>query len=106
MARYIDVEKLTEKIKQCSAFKNLKSYWFENNLLQNVVLDLIDNQPTAEVVEVVFCEKCKHWRKMGRDPLLEKDFGHCHNNGFPFMCETCPDTNADDFCSYGERRDT
>ena len=52
MVRYIDADKLAEKIKQCAAFRNLKSYYFESNIIKNVLLDLIDNQPTADVAEV------------------------------------------------------
>jgi hypothetical protein len=72
---------LKEDVSKCKHFKNKANY-----------------------AEVVRCKKCKHWRRMGFDPIFEKEFGHCHNNDFPFMCETRPDTNADDFCSYGERK--
>ena len=66
--------------------------------------DCPDFKNKADFVEVVFCKDCEHWRRMGFDPILEKEFGHCHNNDFPFMCETRPDTDADDFCSYGKRK--
>ena len=52
MARYIDADALRE-------------YWLENGVNENVyntnaVLNSIDYQPTADVVEVLRCEKCKH----------------------------------------------
>lgn len=59
-----------------------------------------------ELVEVVRCKECKHWRRIGINGLIGKYFGYCLNNEFPFMCETRPNTKEDDFCSYGERRDT
>ncbi len=52
MERYIDADKLSQRIKASPAFRNLESYWYESKLLQNVVLDLIDNTPTADVEEV------------------------------------------------------
>ena len=58
----------------------------------------------ADFVEVVRCKGCKHWRRKGFDPIFEKEFGYCYNDDFPFMCETRPDVNEDDFCSYGERK--
>ena len=54
--------------------------------------------------EKVMCGECKYWVKTVYDPLFEKSFGNCHNNDFPFMCETRPVTCVDDFCSYGERK--
>ena len=59
------------------------------------IVDRIRCAPTADVVEVVRCKDCKHWNK---DAMA---------------CDTLPWVNssehanwyADDFCSYGERRD-
>jgi hypothetical protein len=58
MARYIDADKFTERIKLSPAFKNMA---FEGDLLQRVVLDLLDNAPTADVVEV----KDARWKGEG-----------------------------------------
>lgn len=53
--------------------------------------------PTADVVEVVRCEYCKHWN--------ESD---CHSTVIPIvrkcMCMNVY-TNPDFFCKYGERRE-
>lgn len=54
MARYIDADKFAERIKLSPAFKNMA---FEGDLLQRVVLDLIGNALTTDVVEVVRCYK-------------------------------------------------
>ena len=89
---YIEKEPLLEKAKS-----------LQGNLFGAVAI--VREIENADGVDIVFCNECKHWRKMGYDSLFEKGFGHCHNNDFPFMCETRPDTNADDFCSYGERRE-
>ena len=46
MARYIDADKFTERIKVSPAFRNINDgLW-----LQRVVIDLLNNMPTADVV--------------------------------------------------------
>ena len=49
MARYIDADKFAERIKMSPAFNKIG---FDGDLLQKVVLDLLDNMPAADVVEV------------------------------------------------------
>ena len=86
MNRYIDAD-------------NLKDYFFCLGAktvygdLCRLIQERIDLTPTADVVEVVRCRDCKYWQD--------------NNGGYPH--EECrwgkgetPD--ADDFCSYGERR--
>lgn len=51
----------------------------------NKVISRINTAPTADVVEVVRCRNCEHW-----------------NNGDCFRIEM---TRADDFCSFGKRKD-
>lgn len=46
MARYIDADKFTERIKVSPAFCNIN----DGLLLQRVVIDLLNNAPTADVV--------------------------------------------------------
>lgn len=57
-------------------------------------LRMIDDAPTIDAVPVVRCKDCKHWH-------TDDDVGHCDN----------PDgldnyARPDDFCSYGERKDS
>lgn len=48
----------------------------------------------ADIVEVVRCKDCKHWkRNVG---FADSPNGHC-------FCHEI-DTNGFDFCSYGERK--
>lgn len=91
MARYIDADKMREE-------------WLENGENEyvydtNSVLDSIDEQPTADVVEVVRCEKCV-W---ALEPIQEKTIGEeletyhfckIHNKYF----------TPDNYCSCGERK--
>lgn len=50
--------------------------------------------PTADVVEVVRCKDCRYWEN-------GKDYHPCCNHFGSMMT----DTIADDFCSFGERKD-
>ena len=64
----------------------------------SVAAMLADSIPAADVAQVVRCEDCVHWDD---DPdTYGADYGpkgKCMKS-FETMC-------ADDFCSYGERRD-
>ena len=70
---------------------------------ENVVSDYeIEKMPTVDAVEVVRCRDCK-WYMPGD---LFTDIMFCHrlkkDNGKPAKYNYC----ADDFCSYGERKDS
>ena len=54
----------------------------------------LSHMPTVDAVEVVRCKDCKYWSK-------EKDLGMFCNHWGSMLTETL----ADDFCSYGERKD-
>lgn len=109
MARYIEADKMRED-------------WLENGENEyvyntNAVLDSIDAQPTADVVEVVRCGKCKHSRELDK---------HCEINRNAYRhCSLCRGEETiyvwhkykkyhknysivalDDYCNEGERSDT
>ena len=83
MAEYIDRKALG--IGKCNSdvFEN-KGYaegW-------NSAIEIIENAPAADVVEVVRCRDCKYWGNDIECPLMSMaDF-----------------TEDDEFCSCGERR--
>lgn len=88
MSRYIDADKLKERIP-----KDIHEDVFENcsncELLDDEqVKELIDLQPTADVVEVVRCKDCKHRKK---NTFCLHNMRYEDNNGF---------------CSYGERKES
>ena len=60
-----------------------------------MAMSKIDSAPTADVVEVVRCKDCKHARKT--ETILGVADYRCLITNI-----TCLD--ADDFCSYGERK--
>ena len=82
MARYIDADALEKEIK-LEASEDIA----------RAVIRIIDRQPTADVVEVVRCKDCKYYvaNYCARDIKGRTNM---------FYME------SDDFCSYGERRDT
>ena len=81
MARFIDADKLALK-------------WMNASPKQRETFrQIIDEEPTADVVEVVRCKDCRY-----RDEMCM--CSHPKQEGI------LPLTYPLDFCSYGERRDT
>lgn len=71
------------------------SYW--DNQDEDVIWNLVQDAPTVDAVEVVRCKDCKGWCP----EEIAKAYGaprYCTLTGIP--------TDADDFCSYGERKTT
>lgn len=88
MSRYIKTDALMEDI--------WSLYREEEHIDYNVAivdaLNVIDEQPTADVVEVVRCKDCR--------------YGHQYTNDRVY-CSLGHDMYAyrpNDYCSYGERR--
>lgn len=86
MSRYADVELLKADIRP---FAEYESNLNNKDWVRRVEV-VIDNQPTADVVEVVRCMDCKRH--------IENDAGDifCNYHGVSML--------EDDYCSYGERR--
>lgn len=58
----------------------------------NGMVRLLEKAPAVDAVEVVRCRDCKHYKPD------EYECGCDFAGGLPYV-------KADDFCSYGERRD-
>lgn len=74
---------------------------FEENNTRNPywtpprVKTLLLRQPAADVAPVVRCRDCDAWkRNVG---IVDSPNGHCFEHDI--------DTNGQDFCSYGERKE-
>ena len=81
--RLIDADALKKK-----AFR----YAIHGELLpETVYAGDIDKAPTVDAVPVVRCENCVCYRE------LDDDHAYCTNH--------LPETEADDYCSYGIRKD-
>lgn len=90
MARYIDADALKEvltKLADDPWNANTGTTWSK---AYDYCIEYLDEQPTADVVEVVRCKECKY-----RD---DDDF--CTGRGYPNAL--VPD---DGFCDKGERRE-
>lgn len=85
MNRYIDTDKLKARLNASPAFQNMGQDGF---FLKEVVLNILDGQPTADVVEVVHakwelehktygkmrCSHCKHNCQTERKPDPYEDY--------------------------------
>ena len=102
MARLIDADKRIAEIKKlyCDGCDNYggakcRACWVDDAMC------LIDDATVVDAVPVVRCRDCK-WYMPGD---LFTDIMFCHrlkkDNGKPAKYNYC----ADDFCSYGERKD-
>ena len=95
MKKYIELEALLSDISESVLFTvrgGVKTPTAEMRGA-NKVIDRIKSAPAADVVDVVRCKDCKYW-------VEEKDFGmFCSHWG-----STLAESQADDFCSYGEAK--
>ncbi len=84
MARYIDADKLKERLMVGSELDPEPCKGFRSALLA-----MVDTQEDADVIPVVRCKECKH-------RIIESNDDWCE-------CTGC-DINPDGFCEEGERR--
>ena len=96
MSRYIDVDALLKSLTKFKENDWNKELCIPLPSLVDDCIDIVDEQPTADVVEVVRCEHCLHWDDE-KDGVYVGNLYHC--------CDyDGEDKSPDDFCSYGERR--
>lgn len=88
MPRYIDADKFINELKTKGW---LKDKFLDNSAEMIAVEAIIDNQPTADVVEVVRCKDCKY--------LMFSDcYGEC-SKGYKGI------VSPNDFCSHGQKKE-
>ena len=72
----------------------------------NGLIELIEKAPTIDAVPVVRCRECKHFRHYGKTSLFINGknikAGWCQRR---IRYDEEYRMTADDFCSYGERKD-
>ena len=78
---------MAEYIEREAAIESLPVAW-------DSAINALRNAPSADVVPVVRCKDCKYWQ--------DNNDGYPHEECRWWHGET-PDAN--DFCSYGERKD-
>lgn len=99
-----------EFISRTEALKDFESCNAENpNWTPQRVKTLLLRQPAADVAEVVRCKDCEHAERYERtDGTAGYYCGHPQNTfayGEYWDRVFKPVKEADDFCSYGERRE-
>ena len=94
MARLIDADEVDYENISCS---QSQLHWLHR---------IIEMQPTVDAVEVVRCLECKHFRHYGKTSLFINGknikAGWCQRR---IRYDEEYRMTADDFCSYGERKD-
>ena len=88
MAEYIKLEPLREEIFNDD---------FDCDII-NHFLNIVDSQPTADVVEVVRCKDCMWWYPREYGSVI----GRCEN---PYNGLATEYIEEDEFCSYGKRKE-
>lgn len=81
MSKYIDADALVRRLKHSPLFLGT------NMQFKDGVIDLVEKQPTADVVEVVRCKDCIHSSYYGKI---------CHYS-------VGRDVSPDHYCSYAKR---
>lgn len=97
MARYIDANLLMEDVEN-----NTPLNWTDSESEIQEQFDyqtfkhIIEKQPTADVVEVVRCEKCKYYKQNPWNKEEKEMLCMCWGDWLP--------TEPEDFCSSGEAK--
>ena len=89
MARLIDADRAMEIVHN-QGIAHPNAYH-----LTNYVTLILREAPTVDAVEVVRCRDCKHY-EIHKPKVLE----NCERNGYIIPMK------PNDFCSYGERKDS
>nr|DAG29144.1 MAG TPA: hypothetical protein [Caudoviricetes sp.] len=98
---------MTDYIRRDYLYEQMNSTGAEFSLCD--ALEMIENFPAADVAEVVRCKDCKHAERYERiDGTASYYCGHPRNTftyGERWDRVFKPVKEADEFCSYGERRE-
>lgn len=100
MSRYIDADAVLRELKSrypsMPFFKELREKWAIRTEGYIEAEKIIWNAPTIDVVSVVRCKDCWHGKQIDSADGV-----------FTHMCDISDlKWRADDYCSYGERRES
>lgn len=98
--KYIEADALIERAKRyCKQWSDITGD-YKHGVVDafDVFMSAIFAQPAADVVEVVRCKDCKHYKK-------DRPFYHREDNTFHLCAEIGRYTSIGDYCNYGERKD-
>ena len=99
MTEYIEKSGLVKRLDKSPLLTN------SNQFIRDGIIDLIEKQPTADVVAVVRCKNCKFAMELTETEEL------FYTNDCVMCSQIHPDGNRiamlrNSFCSYGERKDS
>ena len=95
MSRYIDADLLLAKCRRNPLFEKCE----KDKGMVYIERSIIDDTPTADVVEVVRCKDCKHYKV--------RDGVHYGTRTIKSCCRSAnKKVSENDYCSYGERSKT
>lgn len=66
---------------------------------------IVRSMPKEDVDPVVRCKECRSWDEVGTDPVTNYRFGFCRHYQWQDVEGWEKETNGQDFCSYGERKE-
>lgn len=90
MARYIDADKLMKSMYHRAFETDGDTMWQSGCWVRyRAIEQVVKEQPTADVVEVIMCKDCKWFNDIG-----------CAIN----IIDDCDKPSENDFCSFAERR--
>ena len=98
MDKYINADRVKEKCAESCKYVRVGN---EEYLSVGDVCRIVDEIPSADVIEVVRCKDCKHIDWETAEPIISNGIASvtCWCNSFQQY------VRVDDFCSYGERKD-
>ena len=108
--RLIDANALKEKISSLAI--TVTGIRAGKDILRDILLEyrltvlrMIEEQPTVDAVEVVRCKDCLHSRELNKyeNQLYLDECVGCTYHSLSYHDSIM---TGDDFCSYGERRDS
>ena len=96
MSRYVDVDKLGIGRANPDAFesKNYADGW-------NSVISILEKADAEDLVKVVHCKDCQYF--LDKQRKNHQGICMCGEKDTSYAADFYP--YADDFCSYGERKD-
>lgn len=93
---YIEREALIERLNNTPLLRVIQ----DGHFLKQGIIDLVNKQPTADVVEVIRCKDCQFGKYDDEEKMILCKRILNITDGEHFVYN-----NLDDFCSYGERKD-
>ncbi len=89
---YIERGALIEEMQDCKYAEPSNDFQRGVNASVDILIAGFKHLPAADVVEVVRCGQCKHWK-----------INPC--NLYGGYCRYCDSAKIDHFCGYGERKE-